>query len=564
MSARDRTIEGPADPAPASPTPRQWLALSVLVLAQLAVWLDNTILNVALKTLADPDEGLGATPNELQWSISSYTLVFAVLLFTGGVLADRYGQRRVLLIGLGVFGVCSAWAAWADSPGELILARAVMGVGSALIMPATLSLIAEVFDARHRAKAIAIWSGCSGLAIAAGPLLSGALLEHFWWGSVFLVNVPLVLVSVIGGYLLLPVARSLTRQRFDPVGVLLSTLGVLAVVYGVIEGGHRNEWLAWDVLGLIVLGLLLLVVFVLVELRIPHPSFDIRLFRNRRFTGASVAVMLTFFGLTGSQYYATFYLQGPRGQTPFEAGMTLAPVALGVLLGAPVSAVLVKRWGARLVVAGGMLIAAATFFGYVFFDTDTPLPWFWLLLVVQGLGLGASVAPTTEVIIAALPADRTGVGSAVNNSMRQIGGVLGVAVLGTVLVSVYRDRIGPDLAGLPPRVVEQAENSPEGARYMAEQAGLPQLVQAANDSFLHSMHVTTVIGGAMAVAGALIILFTFAGDLSRSPGADNDSEPAAEAHPHPDVHAHARAAGGGPGTVPKPTPPTDAQPPAAR
>ncbi|MEV3869822.1 MFS transporter [Streptomyces sp. NPDC049906] len=528
MSARERTTDRPADPAPASPTPRQWLALSVLVLAQLAVWLDNTILNVALKTLADPDEGLGATPNELQWSISSYTLVFAVLLFTGGVLADRYGQRRILLVGLCVFGVCSAWAAWASSPGELILARAVMGVGSALIMPATLSLIAEVFDARHRAKAIAIWSGCSGLAIAAGPLLSGALLEHFWWGSVFLVNVPLVLVSVVGGYLLLPVARSLTRRHFDPVGVLLSTVGVLAVVYGIIEGGHRNAWVAWDVLGLIALGLLLLAAFVVVELRIPHPSFDIRLFRNRRFTGASVAVMLTFFGLTGSQYYATFYLQGPRGQTPFEAGMTLAPVALGVLLGAPVSAVLVKRWGARLVVAGGMLIAAATFFGYVLFDNDTPLPWFWLLLVVQGLGLGASVAPTTEVIIAALPADRTGVGSAVNNSMRQIGGVLGVAVLGTVLVSVYRDEMAPTLSGLPERVVEQAENSPEGARYVADRAGLPHLVQAADDSFLQAMHITTVIGGAMAVAGAVIILITFVGNLSRTPAAEGE-----EAAPDP-------------------------------
>ncbi|MFI9629749.1 MFS transporter [Streptomyces sp. NPDC052042] len=491
------------------PTARQWLALSVLVLAQLAVWLDNTILNVALKTLADPDKGLGASPSELQWSISSYTLVFAVLLFTGGVLADRYGQRRVLLIGMAVFGLCSVWAAWSGSPTELVVARGAMGIGSALIMPATLSLIAEVFDARHRAKAIAIWSGCSGLAIAAGPLISGALLENFWWGSVFLVNVPLVLVSVVGAVVFLPAAGPRDRQKFDPLGVALSTLGIFAVVYGIIEGGHRNEWLQWNILGVVIGGLVLLALFVFVELRAPNPSFDVRLFRSARFTGASVAVMLTFFGLTGSQYYATFYLQGPRGQTPFEAGLTLAPVALGVLLGAPVSAALVKRWDARRVVAVGMLTAAATFLCYVFFDENTPLYWFWVLLVVQGLGLGGCVAPTTEVVMAALPSDRTGAGSAVNNSMRQIGGVLGVAVLGTVLVSSYRDRIAPSLTGLPAEAAEAARGSAEGARHVAGQTGLRDLVAAADTSFLGAMHVTTVIGAVVTALGAVVILFTF-------------------------------------------------------
>ncbi|WP_431782942.1 MFS transporter [Streptomyces chumphonensis] len=517
MTAAQSASGPPTGTSEPSPTPAQWLALSVLILAQLAVWLDNTILNVALKTLADPEEGLGATPSELQWSISSYTLVFAVLLFTGGVLADRYGQRRILLIGVGVFGVCSAWAAWSDSPTELIVARGAMGIGSAMIMPATLSLISQVFGAAHRAKAIAIWSGCSGLAIAAGPLISGALLEHFWWGSVFLVNVPLVLLVVAGALVYLPAASARDRRRFDPLGVLLSTLGVFAVVYGIIEGGHRNAWLEWNVLGFIVGGLALLCVFAFVELRTANPSFDIRLFRNRQFSGASVAIMLTFFGLTGSQYYATFYLQGPRAQTPFEAGMTLAPVALGVLVGAPLAAALVKRWGAQRVVTACMLTAAATFFGYVFFDASTPLPWFWLLLVVQGIGLGGCVAPTTEIIIAALPADRTGVGSAVNNSLRQIGGVLGVAVLGTVLVSVYRDQITPDLAQLPPAAAEPAENSAEGARFVAEQLNLPGLVESANRSFLEAMHVTTVIGAAMAAIGAVIIWFTLSGHRAPDP-----------------------------------------------
>ncbi|MBI0377390.1 MFS transporter, partial [Streptomyces albiflaviniger] len=418
----DATQAGPSH----SPTGRQWLALSVLVLSQLAVWLDNTVLNVALKTLADPTEGLGASPNQLQWSISSYTLVFAVLLFTGGVLADRYGHRRLLLTGMVLFGAASAWAAYSGSATELIVARGAMGIGSALIMPATLALIAQVFDERHRATAIAIWSGSSGIAIATGPMLSGALLDHFWWGSVFLVNVPIVVACVAGSFVFLPGVVTRVRQKFDPLGVVLSTAGLFAIVWGVIEGGHRNDWTDPAIVGSLAGGVLLVAVFVLVELRVANPSFDVRLFRDIRFTGASVAVMLTFFGLNGSMYYTSFYLQGVHGQTPLECGLSIAPVALGVLLGAPLSAKLVRAYGVRPVVTAAMLIATTGFVAYVFLDEHSGLPLFWVFLVLQGLGMGAAVAPTTEAIMAILPADRTGAGSAVNNSLRQIGGVLGV------------------------------------------------------------------------------------------------------------------------------------------
>ncbi|WP_241518632.1 DHA2 family efflux MFS transporter permease subunit [Streptomyces sp. CB03238] len=412
-----------------TPGGRRWLALAVLVLAQLTVWLDNTILNVALKTLADPVEGLGATTNELQWSISSYTLIFAVMLFSGGVLGDRYGHRRLLLIGTLIFAASSFWAGLCDSPAELITARGAMGVGSALIMPATLSLIAAVFDARERAMAIAIWSGSSGLAIAAGPLVGGALLERFWWGSVFLVNVPLAAITLVGAVLLLPAARDASRTKLDPLGVLLSTAGLLALVYGLIEGGHRNEWTSPGVLGPIAGGILVLAVFVLVELRVTTPSLDVRLFRNARFTGATTSVMLTYFSLSGSMFYTAFYLQGVRGQTPFEAGLNLLPVAVGVVLGAPLSAALVRRLGLGAVVCVAMVVAALTFLAYIQLDVETGMAYFWLLMLVQGAALGAAMAPTTEAVMAVLPEDRTGAGSAVNNSMRQIGGVLGVAIL---------------------------------------------------------------------------------------------------------------------------------------
>ncbi|MFD7500674.1 MFS transporter [Streptomyces sp. NPDC059850] len=510
MAAQNTAITDTApEGASQSPTGRQWLALAVLVFSQLAVWLDNTVLNVALKTLADPDEGLGASPNQLQWSISSYTLVFAVLLFTGGVLADRYGHRNLLLTGMLVFGSASAWAAYAGSATELIVARGAMGVGSALIMPATLALIAQVFDERHRATAIAIWSGSSGIAIATGPMLSGALLDHFWWGSVFLVNVPIVVLCVAGSLLFLPGAAAKVRQKFDPLGVVLSTVGLFAIVWAVIEGGHRNDWNDPAILGAFAVGAVLVLVFVLVELRVANPSFDVRLFRNSRFTGASVAVMLTFFGLNGSMYYTSFYLQGVHGQTPLECGLSIAPVALGVLLGAPLSAKLVRAYGVRRVVTVAMLIATTGFFAYVFLDEHSGLGLFWVFLILQGLGMGAAVAPTTEAIMAVLPADRTGAGSAVNNAMRQIGGVLGVAVLGSILAGAYRGEISPKLGDLPPGAAGAAEESPEATRLIADKLRLPRLSDFADQGFVHAMHVAAVVGAIAAVVGAAIIWWTF-------------------------------------------------------
>ncbi|WP_051386144.1 MFS transporter [Actinokineospora inagensis] len=489
--------------------PRRWLALAVLVVAQLTVWLDNTILNVAISTLADPVKGVGASPSELQWSISSYTLVFATLLFTGGVLGDRYGHRLVLLAGMVVFGAASTWAAYADSAHELIVARAVMGVGSALVMPATLAIINYVFDGKERATAIAIWSGSSGLAIAAGPLVSGALLEHFWWGSIFLVNLPFVVVGVAGALAFIKEHRSTKKVRFDPLGMVLSTVGLFALVYGVIEGGHQGTWATLDVLGPMVLGAVLLVVFVLVELRITAPSFDVRLFRSAGFTGGSVSVMLTFFGLTGTMYYSNLYLQGARGLSPLECGLTLAPVAAGVVIGAPLSAVLVRALGIRPVVTVAMLVAVATFYAYVWFGMDTPLGWFAVLMVVQGLALGAVMAPTTEAIMASLPQESSGAGSAVNNAMRQIGGVLGVAVLGSVLSMTYTADVSGKLPPLPEAARSAATESAEGARVVAAHAKLPQLVDVANTSFVHSMHVTTVVGAAVSALGVVVALVFF-------------------------------------------------------
>ncbi|MEU7750351.1 DHA2 family efflux MFS transporter permease subunit [Micromonospora sp. NPDC049101] len=510
MTAQKQSDSPSGSPAAATavrpPTTRQWLTLAVLTIAQLTAWLDNTILNVALKTLADPVAGLGATTSQLQWSISSYTLVFAGLLFTGGVLGDRFGHRRLFLFGMAFFGVSSAWAAYSADTTQLIVARGAMGIGSALIMPATLALVARVFIGGHRAVAIGVFSAASGLAVAAGPLVGGALLEQFWWGSIFLINVPFAIAAIVGALWLVPKAESSRQQRFDPLGVLLSTVGIFILVYGVIEGGHRNEWTQPHVLGPILGGVVLLTAFVFVELRVPHPCFDVRLFRNRHFTGASVSVMLTFFGLAGAMYYSNFYLQGARGYSPLESGAAIAPVAIGVVLGAPLSVRLVQRFGLRPVVALAMLLAVSTFFGFVFFTLETPIIWFCVLMVAQGLGMGAVMAPTTEAIMATLPPERTGAGSAANNSMRQVGSALGVAVLGSVLSGVYQDEVAPSLDVLPTQAQEAAGASAEATRLAAQSYNLPQLVDQANDAFITSMHTTSIVAGAVSFLGVVAIL----------------------------------------------------------
>ncbi|MBO0819378.1 MAG: MFS transporter [Nocardiopsaceae bacterium] len=503
-------MAGPAGPVieVASAGRKRWSILAVLVVSQLIVWLDNTVLNVALQTLADPVRGIGATSSELQWSISSYTLIFAALLFTGGVLGDRFGHQNMLLVGLVLFGGASVWAAYSGSPEYLIVARGFMGAGSALIMPATLAIINQIFDGGERATAIAMWSGATGLAIAAGPLVGGALLESFWWGSIFLINLPVVVVAVLGVVAIVRIPRLRGSQKFDPLGVLLSTAGLFALVYGVIEGGREASWSHPEVIGPMVGGVILLAAFVAAELRSKNPSFDMSIFRSPMFTGASLSVMLTFFGLTGTMYYSSFYLQGARGLSPLGTGLALTPVALGVVVGAPLSNVLVRRFGIQAVVTIAMLIATGSYLGYAFLTTATPLPQFWLLVFVEGASLGAVMAPTTDAVMGSLRVEESGAGSALNNAMRQTGGALGVAVLGSVLSMVYIHSIGPKLAPLPSSLRTTATQSAEATRAIAARMHAPALVGAANDSFVRAMHVATIVGAAVSLLG-VVAAFVF-------------------------------------------------------
>jgi DHA2 family multidrug resistance protein-like MFS transporter len=487
--------------------PRRWVILAVLVVSLLVVVLDNTVLNVALKTLADREHGLGASQGELEWSINSYTLVFAGLLFTAGVLGDRYGRRRFLLLGLAIFGLASALSAYAQDPAQLIWARALMGLGGAAIMPVTLSIISNVFDPRERGRAIAIWSGSVGLAIAIGPILGGILLEHFWWGSVFLINVPVVIGGLVAVALLVPESRDPRPGKIDIVGVLLSVVGLVALSYGIIDGGEHGfgRPIVW--VG-IVGGLAVLAAFVAYERRIEFPSLDVRLFKVPRFAAPVALIGLVFFAALGVFFFSAFYLQLVRGYSPLETGLMLLPFAVAQLVFAPRSAAMVKQYGAKTVSGVGLVLTAIGMGGFVFLGVSTPI---WVILVlffVQGVGMANIMPPAMESIMSSLPREKAGVGSAVSNTVRQVAGALGVAVLGSVLAGVYRSEVSSAASTLPEPARGAVEESISGAYGVAQGLGPAggTVINAANNAFVTAMHWTAAIGAIVAALGVLMVL----------------------------------------------------------
>ncbi|HEV7707331.1 MAG TPA: DHA2 family efflux MFS transporter permease subunit [Asanoa sp.] len=492
--------------------PRRWAILAVLVVSLLVVVLDNTVLNVALRTLADPNHGLGATQSELEWAINSYTLVFAGLLFSFGVLGDRFGRKRFLLVGLALFGLASLLSSYAQNPGQLIGARALMGIGGAAIMPVTLSIISNVFDPRERGKAIGVWSGAVGLAIAIGPILGGTLLEHFWWGSVFLINVPVVIVGLIAVAILVPESRNPRPGRIDFAGVLMSVVGLIGLTYGIIKGGEDGFGSAQALLtgGA---GLIVLAAFVYYESRVAFPSLDVRLFKIPRFSAPIAAIGLTFFASMGVFFFSSFYLQLVRDYSPLQTGLLFLPFAIAQLIFAPRSHAMVQRFGAKAVTATGLALVVLSLVGFVFVEADTAV-WFLLLVFfIQGIGMANIMAPSTESIMSALPREKAGVGSAVSNTIRQVASALGIAILGSILAAVYRGQIEPTTNALPAGAREVANESISGAYGVAAQSGPAggTLVSAANDAFMTAMHWA-------AGSAAIVLLFGMAAALIWMPG----------------------------------------------
>ncbi|MFE1952311.1 MULTISPECIES: DHA2 family efflux MFS transporter permease subunit [Streptomyces] len=486
---------------------RRWAILGVLMLSLLIVVLDNSILNVAIKTISTPaPTGLGATQSELEWAINAYTLVFAGLLFTAGLLGDRVGRKKVLIGGLVVFGIGSALAAESGSPVQLIAFRALMGLGAAFVMPATLAVLMNVFEREEQPKAIGIWAGGVGLAIAIGPITGGLLLDHFWWGSVFLVNVPIVILAVVLMIALVPDSKDPKPGRIDLVGVALSIVGLVLLVYGIIKGGDEGDFTSPQVLATIAAGLAVLVGFVLYEKRSDHPSIDIDYFKNKVFSAAIAAIALVFFALMGVTFFSVFYTQSVRGYSPLQTGALMLPLAVAQLIFAPRARLVVDRFGVRVTTTGGLVLLAAMLAAFTILDADTPI---WLLEVMfflMGTGMAHVMTPTSVVIMQALPREKAGSASALSNTFRQVGGALGIAVLGSVLSTAYRGGIEDKLGLLPPGLRDAAGGSIEATLGVAEKLG-PRgeaLIGPANDAFLHAMHVTALWGAGVALVSAVV------------------------------------------------------------
>ncbi|MFF4904115.1 MFS transporter [Streptomyces sp. NPDC001260] len=507
----------PAAPAPRIPEAvhrRRWAILGVLMLSLLIVVLDNSILNVAIKTISTPAPmGLGATQSELEWAINAYTLVFAGLLFTAGLIGDRVGRKKVLLGGLVVFGIGSALAAESGSPGQLIAFRALMALGAAFVMPATLAVLMNVFEREEQPKAIGIWAGGVGLAIAIGPITGGVLLDHFWWGSVFLINVPIVLLALALMVWLVPDSRDPRPGRLDPVGVVLSVVGLVLLVYGIIKGGELADFTDPQVLATIGAGVLILAAFVVFEKRSDHPSLDVSYFKNKVFSAAMAAIALVFFALMGVTFFSVFYTQSVRGYSPLQSGLLMLPLAAAQMIFAPRARLVVDRFGHKATTGGGLVLLAGMLAAFAGFEADTPI---WVLEVVfflMGTGMAHVMTPTSVVIMQALPREKAGSASALSNTFRQVGGALGIAVLGSVLSTAYRNGIEGSLSLLPAGLRDAAGESIESTLGVAAKLG-PRgkgLVGPANDAFLHAMHVTALCGTVVALLGALVVFLFLPG-----------------------------------------------------
>lgn len=492
--------------------PRRWWALAIIDLCLLAVATDNTILNVALPTIA---RQLSASGSQLQWMVDAYILVFAGLILTSGTLGDRLGRKRLLIAGLLIFGLASAATTLVGSAEQLIAIRAVMGLGAALIMPATLSLITNLFDETERPKAIATWAAVSGLGMVAGPIVGGLLLDRYSWNAVFLVNIPVVAIGLGGALAWIPESRDPKPGRLDPVGAILSIAGLATLVYGIIEAPSAG-WTAFETLARIGLGLGFMTAFVAWELHNSEPMLDIGLFARPAFGSTSFAETVAHFALVGIMFALTQYLQFVWGERPFEAGLSMLPVAFGVITGSVVATRLQLRFGARRLIAAGLACFSVSLALISRLTVDSPYVAFGAILFVMALGMGLAMAPATDSIMGAVEKERAGVGSATNDTTREIGSALGVAVFGSIMSTAYRDAVASNLdklpggmAGLPPAIGSAVRDSIGSASAAA--ASLPvdagsAVLMAARQAFVSGMSEAALIGAVVIAIGTVILL----------------------------------------------------------
>jgi EmrB/QacA subfamily drug resistance transporter len=484
---------------------RRWWTLAILSVSLLIIIIDDTIINVAVPTL---QRELGASASALQWIVDAYIVVFAGLLLTMGALGDRFGRKRLLQTGLLVFAGASVLGAYAGSTSQLIVARALMGVGGALIMPSTLSIITHVFPRGERVKAIGIWTGIASLGIPLGPIVGGWLLEHFWWGSAFLLNVPIAIAALVAGWILVPESRHPAPPRPDLPGLTLSVVALASLVYGIVEA-PSSGWTSAAVIGSLGLAVLAGATFVLHQAGAREPMLDLRLFRNPRLGWGTVAMTLAGLAIGGLAFMLTQYLQFVQGYTPLQAGLRFLPIAVGFGIASPITQRLVPRIGTTRTVAaalggGALLFASLSLVG--------PGTSYWLVgaaLLLVGLGIGAALVPSTDAVMAAVPGENAGLGSAINDTGRQVGAALGIGILGALANSGYRSGIGGAVSSLSPDLAAAAERSVGAALEIAAGVGGPageSLRRAADTAFMNGFGLAMLAGAVLLAAGAVAVL----------------------------------------------------------
>lgn len=499
---------------------RNW-TLGILSIALIIIGLDVTVLNVAIPTL---QAELQASASGLQWIVNAYILVFAGVLLTMGALGDRFGRRLAFQSGLVVFGLASVGAALSESTSQLIIARAAQGIGGALIMPSTLSVIVDVFPREERAKAIGIWAGVAAIGIPGGMIAGGYLLENFFWGSVFLLNVPVVLVALVGSLVVIPESRDENATSIDVWGAVISMISLSALIYAIIEAPEKG-WLS----GATLLGFATTVVFgglfVWYELRQKHPMVDLKLFKNARLTASVSAIGIAFMAMLGMMFMLTQYLQFVQGYSPLDTGYRLVPMAMGFMVGAPTSAFLVAKFNSRTVMTFGMLLVAVSVGSMALLDVETT---YWLtgsLIFVMGLGMANTMAPATDAVMAAVPEAQAGVGSALNDTVRQIGGALGVGIFGSILGSIYGSSMTSAVAGLPAQAADLATNQIGAALQVAgslEGSAGGALALAARNAFIEGTSTVYVIAGIVAFVG-MVGVWRYMPAYDLAPGTDEET-----------------------------------------
>jgi EmrB/QacA subfamily drug resistance transporter len=490
---------------------QRWIALGFMGISLLIISLDNTVLNLALPSIA---KNLGSSASQLQWIVDAYVLAIAGLLLTVGYLGDRLGRKPTLMVGMAIFALFSLGAALSKSTGMLIGMRALMGIGAATILPATLSILTATFrDAKERAQAVAIWASVFSLGMGIGPLVGGYLLDNFHWSSVFYINIPVIVIGLVGTFYFIENSKAANPRRIDVPGTLLSMAGLFFLVYAIIKAG-MDGWTATHVLVAFGAAAVLLAGFIIWEFRSANAMLPLRLFRNMSFSGANIAMMLVFFGLMGSFFFLGQFLQSVQNYTPLQAGVRLLPMAATSFVAALISARVAGFLGTKFTVALGIMLTALGFFDFVrIAAVDASYGSIVVAMCLSALGMGFTMSPATNSVLGSIPVSQSGVGSAMNNASRQVGAALGVAVLGTVLNSTYIAKINAVAwpPQLPAQALEAIRNSVQGAHIVAQNVPVPALskmiIDQSNQAFTSGSQHALLVGAIIMAVSSLVTLY---------------------------------------------------------